>query len=313
MNKKIVTIGGGSGQSLLLSGLRDVPGIDITAVVSMFDSGGSTGRLREEYNVLPYGDIMKCILALSPEREKLEKFFKNRFELKGKLKEHSMGNLILFSLDYCSGDFVEAIKALSEALHIKGKVFPITTDKADIKAILKNGEEVFSETNIDIPKGKRSPIERIEIISRKDGEVNACGFAVEAIKKSDYMIISLGDFYTSIVPNLIVSGVKEVCQKYKGKIVYILNSLKKKGETDDFTSKDYVLNLEKYLGRKIDYVIFNKPDYNFKSKGDINEPIKEDSWEGRVVIKKALHDESAEELKYDGKKLAELIKKIIFK
>jgi uncharacterized cofD-like protein len=311
MTKKIVTIGGGTGQSLLLSAIRDISGIEISSIVSMFDSGGSTGRLIKEFGILPPGDIMKCVLALSPNREGLEEFLKYRFEKNSKLRGHSLGNLLLLILNQYSGNFVKGVEALSEALQIRGKVIPVSKVSADIVATLEDGEEIFGETNIDISKSKRSPIKNIKIVTKNGDDVIANEEAVEAIKKANYMIVSLGDFYTSIVPNLVIAEISEVCKNYKGKIIYIVNSLKKKGETDNFVSKDYILNLEKYLGRKIDFAIFNDCKLNFKTKKEINNPIKEDNWENRVIIKEDIHDDSVDYLRYDGVKLAKVINKII--
>ncbi len=311
MSKKVVTIGGGSGQSLLLSAIRDISGIEISSIVSMFDSGGSTGRLVKEFGILPPGDIMKCILALSPDREKLENFFKFRFKKDKKLRGHSLGNLLLLILNQYSGDFVKAVNALSEAMHIQGEVIPVTETSAEIMAVLENGDEVFGETNIDVPKSKRSPVKEIKIITKDGKNIKASRRAVNAIKKSDFMIISLGDIYTSIVPNLIIPEISEVCKNYKGKIIYIINSLKKKGETEHFESKDYILNIEKYLGRKIDYAIFNDVKIKYKKQEEINLPIKEDNWEGRTVIKEDLHDDLVDYLRYDSKKLGEVVNKII--
>ena len=147
--KKIVTIGGGSGQYVLLSGLRDVKDIEIKAIVSMGDSGGSTGRLRDELGVLPPGDILKCILALSPDREMFRKFLLRRFERDSRLKGHNAGNLLLTFLSQFAGSFPEGVKALSELLNSVGQVLPVTLDKVTLVAQLKGGQRLFGESLLD--------------------------------------------------------------------------------------------------------------------------------------------------------------------
>jgi uncharacterized cofD-like protein len=309
--KKIVTIGGGKGQSLMLSGLRDLKYIEIASIVSMFDSGGSTGVLRKKYGILPPGDIIKCVLALSPEREKFEEIFKYRFKLGKKLKGHSLGNLTILALNQISGNFPEVIDAFSEVLGVQTKVMPVTTDSADIMAILEDGKKVFGEANIDIPNGKRAPIKEIKIISKK--KVKVYPPAVKAIQAADYLIFAFGDFYTSLIPNLLVPGIKKSCQNFKGKIIYTVNICTKKGETDNYTGKEFVLKLEKYLGRKIDYAIFNSAKPKFRTNDQLVEPVKENNWDCRVIIKANLLDKSAKTIKHDPRKLARVIDRLINK
>jgi len=151
--KKIVTIGGGSGQYVLLSGLRDSIDIEITTIVSMVDSGGSTGVLRDEFGVLPPGDIFKCILALSPDRENARKILQTRFISRGRLNGHNAGNMLLSFLSQYTGSFPEGVNALAQILNIKGTVLPVTIDRATLVAELTDGSHLYGEAAIDIPRG----------------------------------------------------------------------------------------------------------------------------------------------------------------
>jgi len=310
MNKKIVTIGGGHGQSSLLAGMRDLKNIELSAVVSMFDSGGSTGKLRQEFDLLPPGDILKCILALSPDRGKIEKLIKHRFQQNGKLKGHSLGNLLVLVLNQFSSDFPKALGALSEAFEIKAKVFPVTIVPSDIEATLEDGKKVFGETAIDVPAGKRAAIKDLKVVAKK-GKVKAYPPAVQAIKKADYLILTYGDFYTSLIPNLVVPEIKNACRNFKGKIIYFVNSYVKKGETDNYTGKDFVVKLEKYLGRKVDYVVLNDTKKRFKNSNLATPLIQGSSWEGRAIIKGDYCDHKSDFLYYDGEKTAKIVNKII--
>ena len=155
MAKKIVTIGGGSGQFILLSSLRDQLNIKITGIVSMVDSGGSTGRLRDEYGVLPPGDILKCILALAPNRNLARQILQKRFQANSRLKGHVVGNMLLTILSQYTFSFPKAVKALGEILHIKGQVLPVTICRATLTAELEDGSWLFGESAIDVPKSKK--------------------------------------------------------------------------------------------------------------------------------------------------------------
>ncbi|MGM0629378.1 MAG: gluconeogenesis factor YvcK family protein, partial [Patescibacteria group bacterium] len=153
MSKEILTVGGGSGQYVLLSGVRDVPDFNVTAVVSMADSGGSTGRLRDELGVLPPGDILKCVLALSPHREAGRSILQKRFKNNAKLAEHSVGNMLLTMLSQYCNDFSQGVEALADVLETKGRVLPVSTDRATLVAELTDGSWLFGESAIDVPRG----------------------------------------------------------------------------------------------------------------------------------------------------------------
>ena len=254
--RKVVTIGGGTGSYVVLRGLKEYP-LDITAVVSMFDSGGSSGVLRDEFGVLPPGDVRRCLVALSDGKraEILRELFNYRFENGGSLKGHSFGNLLLVALRSIYGNDIEAIRKASELLDIKGKVLPVTLDKSDLFAQLSNGETIKGETNIDIPKHDGNiRIKKVYL----EPEANVYQETADAIRRADIIVIGPGDSYTSIIPNLLVKGVPEALAANKGKKVLVSNLMTKWGETNNLVASDIARELLLYGGLKqFDYAICN--------------------------------------------------------
>lgn len=243
--KKIVVIGGGTGSFTILSGLKDFS-FELTSVVSMMDSGGSTGILRDEFGILPPGDVRQCLVALS-DSPLMRKLFEYRF-CKGKtLKGHSMGNLLLTALKEILGSEDEAIIGASEILRIKGKVLPVTMNNCHLCAEQKNGKITIGEANIG-----RNKISRIFLT--KKAKIFAP--TKKAILEADYIILGPGDFYTSVLPNLLVKGVTESIKKSNAKTIFVCNIMTK-GETKNFTAKDFVAELSKYLNTVPDYVLMN--------------------------------------------------------
>ena len=306
--KKITTIGGGSGQFTLLSALRDIKGIDISSVVSMADSGGSTGRLRDEFGILPPGDILKCLLALSPKREYARKILQTRFVNSKKLKGHNAGNMLLGFLSQYTGNFPEGVEALGEILGIKGRVLPVTTDRATLVAELSNGERIFGEAAIDIPRGtQREKIVKTYLVPHHSSEIKVYQPVISAIKKADYIIIGPGDVYTSIIPNFLVPGVKEAVQKSKAKIIFIMNIMTKFGESDSFKAADFITLINKTMGRSVDIILQN----NRKPSDSILEKYKEQKAffvEAKKETSKYkimdLLEESDDIIRHDKKKLS---------
>ncbi len=252
--KKVVTIGGGTGSYMLLSGLKHFP-LDITAVYSTFDSGGSSGILRDAFGILPPGDVRRCLIALSEGKraEILRELFNFRFENGGALKGHSFGNLLLLALGTIYGNEVEGIKKASQLLHIKGRVLPVSLDHSHVHATLEDGREIAGETNIDIPKHDGA-LKIKEIFLKPEAtlyeETNA------AIRGADIIVIGPGDLYTSLTPNLVVSGMREALQASRAKKVAVCNVMTKWGETHGFNASDMVRELLAYSGlEKFDYVL----------------------------------------------------------
>lgn len=248
----IVSIGGGTGLYILLRGLKKY-NCNLTAVVSMADDGGSTGKLRDEFGILPPGDVRRCIVALSESSDLMKEIFNYRFK-NGFLKDHNLGNIIITALSNIYGD-VDGIRKACTLLNIKGKVLPVTTEKVRLCAELENGEIIKGETNIDIPK--HDPNLKIKKIWLEP-EAKIYRDAEKEIINADIITLGPGDLYTSVLPNLIVKGVKEAISTSNAKIIYICNLMTKAGETHGFTVKDFASEVERYLNRKIDYIIYNK-------------------------------------------------------
>lgn len=254
--KKIVVIGGGSGIFNVLKGLKNYP-VSITSIVTIFDSGGSSGILRDEFGTLPQGDIRRSLLALAPDSGKstLRDLLAFRFPKESSLNGHSFGNLFLQALTSISGSEVEAIQMASDILNIKHKILPVSTDNALLCAELENGSIIKGETNIDIPKHDGSiKIKKLFL----EPEAKIYKEAYDSIIQADLIIIGPGDLYTSILPNILVSGFTDALKKSKAKIAYILNIMTKWGETNDFAGSDFAKTLLSYLKmKKLDYIICN--------------------------------------------------------
>jgi len=253
--KNVVVIGGGTGTFTVLSALKDLD-LSLTAVVSMADDGGSTGALRDQYGVLPPGDVRRALVALSESSETLRELFNYRFG-GGDLAGHSFGNIFLSALEKISGNFASAVAEASSVLNIKGKVLPVTLDNIRLHARLADGKLIKGETNIDIPKRgarARAKIDKVwlEPFARISQDTKS------AILAADLIVIGPGDLYTSLIPNLLVQGVPEAIRKSRAKKVYVCNLMTKYGETDGFKAENFVSEIEKYLGKNVlDYAIFN--------------------------------------------------------
>lgn len=251
--KNVVTIGGGTGSFMLLSGLKKYP-INLSAIVSMADDGGSTGVLRDELGVLPPGDVRQCLVALSESSDELRDLMNYRFE-KGGLKGHSFGNLFLSALEKINGNFIRGVEEASELLNVKGRVIPVTEQNTNLFMILKNGkilkgeEEINHDFNIEkigIKKNYLSP------------RAKANKKAIEAILGADLIIIGPGNHYCSIVPNFLVDGIAKAIAKSKAKVVYNCNLVNKKGHTEGFFLENYVDSINEYIGKnRIDFVTLN--------------------------------------------------------
>jgi len=319
---KILTIGGGSGQYTLLSGLRDIKNIEITAVVSMADNGGSTGRLRDELGVLPPGDILKCMIALSPLRDTAKKIMLKTLKGNRRLQGHKAGNMLITMLSRYTGSFPAAIQTLSEILEVSGRVLPGTTNKATLVAELVDGSRIYGESAIDIPQSmQREQIEDLFLVPHHNGSISAYPPVIEAIKISDIILIGPGDLFTSIIASLIVPGIKEAIQSTNARIFYILNIMTKFGETHNFKVNDFVQKVETYLGRQVDGLICNnrKPNDRLLKKylAEKSEFVEIERLEKRInnrlIYADDLLDSSDEIVRHDSKKLASLIQSIISK
>ncbi|NCN07887.1 YvcK family protein [Candidatus Falkowbacteria bacterium] len=250
--KKITVIGGGTGTYNLLLGLKQYD-VSLSAVVTAADSGGSSGQLRDEFGVLPPGDLRRCLVALSENRADIwRQIFEYRFD--GEQERNNMGNLIITALTKITGDFPTAIEVASELLEVKGQAVPATLDNVQLGAELENGQVIHGETNIDIPKhNPELKIKRVFL----EPKAFAYKKAIAAIMNSDLVIIGPGDLYTSIIPNLLVEGIVPALKITKAKVIYVCNVMTKYGETNNFTARDFIAEVQRYSNNAIDHVILN--------------------------------------------------------
>lgn len=248
---KLVVLGGGTGLSVLLKGLKKYTS-HLTAVVTVSDDGGSSGRLRTEMGVLPPGDIRNCLVALAETETLMDKVFQHRFKTAGSLNGHSMGNLLLVAMAEITGDFITAIKEISKVLAVRGRVIPSTLEHVVLGAYMEDGSTVLGETAIRNYGGK---IKKVFLVPDTCEPVPD---TLEAIREADAVILGPGSLYTSVLPNLLVKGIKEAIEEARGATFYISNIMTEKGETDDYTAFDHVQAINEHLGKQvIDYVVVN--------------------------------------------------------
>ncbi len=257
---RVVAIGGGTGLSALLSGLKhyarpenlSTPPVDITAIVTVTDDGGSSGRLRREFDVLPPGDIRNCMVALSEDSALLSRLFQYRFPAGRGLKGHSFGNLFLMALTKIMGDFPDAVKASAEVLKISGRIFPSTAADVALEATLVDGSTVVGETRIS---RSRHRIQRVRLIPRKARPLPA---ALTALADADLITFGPGSLFTSVIPNLLVQGIPQAIRQSRAVKAYFVNLMWQPGETIEFRASDHVRAIHQHAGgRLLDYAIVN--------------------------------------------------------
>jgi len=258
-NMNIVTIGGGTGTFTVLTGLKKYS-VDLTAIVTMADSGGSTGRLRDEFGSLPVGDVRMALAALADDddgRNLLRDLFLFRFDKGEKgLHGHNFGNLFLVALEELLGSQKEAITAVSKILRVKGKVLPVTTQDTHLVAQYSDGSVLKGETFIDEPPTTHDVTQRITKLGL-DPVAKITPEARTALAKADVIVLGPGDLYTSLLANCVVQGVREAISQSKGKFLYVTNLMSKRGQTSQLTAADHIKEVEKYTGRMPDIVVHN--------------------------------------------------------
>ena len=250
--KKVVVIGGGTGNFVVLRGLRNYD-VELSAIVSMADDGSSTGILRDELGVLPPGDVRQCLVALSDSSRLMRDLMNYRFE-NGGLQGHSFGNLLISALEKVTGSFEKAVEEAGKILTIKGKVIPVTTHKVRLKMILEDGSIINGEDKIDtsiaIDKGYRQMY--------LEPHPQADQHAIDEIMNADLVVVGPGSIYTSLIPNLLVEGISKSLRDTKAKKVFVTNLVNKKGQTTTFKASDYLLEIKKFVGLDVfDHVIIN--------------------------------------------------------
>ena len=249
-DKKIVVLGGGTGQSVLLSGLKRFP-FDITAVVSVCDDGKSTGKLRKEFNVPAMGDIRRVLIALSETEDIIGRLVNYRFKTDGDFDGHTVGNIIITALTDIFGSMSVGIKQVTKILNLKGTVLPLTDDNITLMGEMEDGSIIEGEHNITLSDKK---IKRV--FYRTQPKVNK--EVINKIKEADAIVLSMGSIYTSIIPNILCKKVLKAIDESNAKIIYVCNIMSQPGETDGFKVSDHINLLNEYLGeKKISTVITN--------------------------------------------------------
>jgi uncharacterized cofD-like protein len=257
---RVVAIGGGAGLSAVLEGLKHhvkpaspaAPAVDITAIVTVTDDGGSSGRLRREFDVLPPGDIRNCMVALSEDSALLSRLFQYRFPSGRGLKGHSFGNLFLMALTQIMGDFPGAVKVSSEVLKIAGRIYPATAANVALQATLVNGARVVGETRIS---ASRQRIKRIRLIPRQARPLAA---TLSAIAEADVITLGPGSLFTSVIPNLLVAGIPAAIRRSAAVKSCFVNLMWQPGETTGFRASDHIRAIHQHAGGKLlDYAVIN--------------------------------------------------------
>jgi len=316
--KKVVVIGGGTGNFTVLSGLKHFP-VELSAIVSMADDGGSTGILRDHLGVLPPGDVRQCLVALSDSSNLLRRLMNYRFE-NGDLGGHSFGNLLLSALEKVTGSFETAVDEVGKILAIKGKVIPVTTHQVRLKMVLENGGVLEGEKEIYLSEAIDQGYQKIFLVP--DPLPNSK--AIDEILNADLIIIGPGGLHTSLIPNLLIDGIKIAVQKSLAKKVFVVNLMNRKGQTTGYKVKDYVHEICRYLERDcLDYILVNnqRPDEQMiMAYSEQGELVVNDMHEDRVMeapllgeIKQAQKNDLIKRnlIRHDSKKLAQELMKIV--
>ncbi len=316
--KKIVTIGGGTGNFTVLKGLRNYD-VDISAIVSMADDGGSTGILRDELGVLPPGDVRQCLVALSDSSRLMRSLMNYRFE-QGGLVGHSFGNLLLSALEKVTGSFEKAVEEVGKILYIKGKVIPVTTHQVRLKMILKNCKLLEGEREIYMSHEIEDGYSSIYL----EPYPKANPHAINEIMNADVIIVGPGGLHTSLIPNFLVEGVSEALLQSDATKIFVANLMNRRGQTTHFKMSDHLKELEKYIGGDVfDYILMNNQNPPkelidlYAAEGDLiqndlsDDRVREAPLLGelRAGAKKDLMKRSL--IRHDSKKLASELMKIV--
>ena len=307
--RKVVVIGGGTGLSVLLRGLKRCS-VDITAIVTVADDGGSSGRLRNDFDIPPPGDIRNVLIALSEAEPLFEALMQHRFKNGDGLSGHSVGNLLIAALTDITGDFVSAIKQLSRVLNVKGNVIPAANQAIVLNAVMTDGTHVIGESKIPLA-GKK--IKRVFLTPKA---IKPLQETIEAIEEADLIALGPGSLYTSILPNLLVPGITETIRKSKAKKVYICNIMTQQGETDDFSASDHVQALIDHIGYQlVDAIIVNDapvPDdiaalYALEGSKPVIYDVEKLMSFGFQIIHDKIIEYEQKLIRHDAKRLSEIL------
>lgn len=316
--KKVVVIGGGTGNFVVLRGLKKYP-LELSAIVSMADDGGSTGILRDELGVLPPGDVRQCLVALSNSSRLMRSLMNYRFE-NGGLGGHSFGNLLLSALEKVTGSFEKAVEEAGKILYIRGQVIPVTMNQVRLKMVLNNSRVLEGEKEVYLSQEIESGYKSIYL--EPYPKVNPR--VIEEIASADLLVIGPGGLHTSLIPNLLVEGVSEAICRSSAKKVFVLNLMNRKGQTTGYKTSHYLKELVQFLGEDVfDHILINveKPPKVlidvYASEGDL---VENDMLDSRILqahmlgsmartAKKDLLKRNL--IRHDSKKLAQELMKIV--
>jgi uncharacterized cofD-like protein len=252
--RTVTVVGGGTGSFHVLTGLRELAGLEVRSIVTMMDSGGDSGRLRDEFGVLPPGDLRRCLVALSDESALLRDLFSFRFS-EAPLAGRSFGNLFLLALTRMLGSEREATQAAVRLLRIRGRVIPVTWDHAHLRAELEDGSRIEHEAAFAEPaRDPKVSIRRVFLAPRARANPDA----LEAIRESDFVVLAPGDLYSSTIPNLLVEGIPEALQGCAGGLIYVQNLMTRRGETHGYSASRHVAEIARYAGRVPDAVLVHR-------------------------------------------------------
>ncbi|MFZ0368516.1 MAG: YvcK family protein [Halobacillus sp.] len=306
---RVVVIGGGTGLPVLLRGLKNLP-IDLSAIVTVADDGGSSGKLRNEMAIPAPGDIRNVVAALSDAEPMLLDLFQHRFADGNGLSGHSMGNLLLAALASMTGDFYQGIKEISRVLNVRGHIYPIANHSMNLHAEMEDGTIVTGESSI--PKQQK----KIKRVFVSPTPVQPLPEAVNAIKEADLIVIAPGSLYTSILPNIIIPEIGQALRDTKAKVTYVCNVMTQEGETSGYTAGDHLKALFDHIGRGVinSIVVHNQPIEQKVKKAyakENAEPVIYDIERiksmGIEVVEEDIIDESQAMLRHDTDKLTQLL------
>ena len=311
---KITVIGGGTGLNTLLRGMKYITN-HCTAVVSVADNGGSSGRLRETLGIIPPGDLRHCLSAMADREPLMERVLEYRYEDDSELRGHCFGNLFLLALAESEGGWLQGLQAASEILKIRGQVLPATEDYVDIKAVYTDGTEVFGQAQIPLA---RKAVDHLEMVP---AEAKATESAVQAILGADVLILGPGSLYTSVMPNLLVAGIREAVRESRAVKVYVCNVMTQPGETDGYGAFEHVQALLRTMGGQfLDYVIVNDaeiaPDLQDMYRANAQHPVSPDVEKleqlGLHVVTARLISQE-DRVRHDPRQLAQVLMHLLYK
>lgn len=315
---RVACLGGGTGLFTLLLGLKTLSGVQLSSIVSMSDDGGSTGRLRDLFGILPPGDVRRSLVALSTAPDLLNELMQYRFQGGEELEGHNLGNLLLTALAEMRGSMTSAVKSLGEILNIQGQVIPVTEMINTLHAELEDGTVISGEKRIDLFEGHDPSLKIKRLWQEPRTEANPD--ALEALLNARYILLGPGDLFTSVAPNLVVGGIKEAIASSRAKKIYVCNVMTKPGETTGFQVSDHVREIVKYLGKDVlDYVLCSSTRFSaaalerYRQKQQAPVTEKDPLVLKRVTKSNILWADLASEtelVRHDSLKLAAEIKKI---